>query len=86
MTQMLRTSAAADFLSNNGKPTSASLLRKQRLKGPDDPGTQGPPWVRAPNGDCLYSVDGLRAYLAKYHAQLRPMAPTEPPPHLRGAA
>lgn len=83
---MLRTKAAADYLTSRGKQTSPSLLRKQRLKGPDDPGPRGPSWVRAPNGDALYPVSALEKYLAHYYALLRPMASAEPPAHLSGAA
>jgi hypothetical protein len=80
--QRLRTAAAAAYLSARGRQTSPSLLRKLRLRGVDDPGERGPPWERAPNGDCLYPVSALEQYLAAYNARLVPMAPAEPPEHL----
>ena len=82
----LRTSAAARYLTERGKQTSPSLLRKQRLKGADDPGSRGPDWLRAPNGDCLYPLSSLDRYLAAYRAQLVPMAPGEAPAQRRRVA
>ena len=83
--QRLRTAAAAAYASRAGRQTSPSLLRKLRLKGTEDPGEKGPPWERAPNGDCLYPVSGLDVWIAEYLSALRPGLSAEPPRHLLGS-
>jgi hypothetical protein len=81
----LRTAEAAAYATGLGRNTSASSLRKYRLRGPDDPGEHGPPWERAPNGDCLYGVPGLDAWVAEYLSALRPAEPADQPSHLSRA-
>jgi hypothetical protein len=53
----LKTSDAARYLG-----LSASWLRKQRARGPDDPGQPGPKFIRL-EGACLYEVVDLDAWL-----------------------
>ena len=77
--QHLRTRDTAKWLTERGKRTSPSLLRKQRLMGRDDPGDHGPDWVRAPNNDCLYPVSALERYIDAWYARVRPMAAAKPP-------
>jgi hypothetical protein len=80
--QFLLVADAAKYLTHEGRRTSPSLLRKLRLKGPEDPGPKGPPWARASNGYCLYPKSGLDAWVAEYKASLRPMAPSQMPSRL----
>ena len=80
--ELLSVSDASKHVTREGCRTSSSLLRKLRLKGPNDPGPKGPPWVRAPNGYCLYPKSGLDKWVAEYKASLRPMAPSPMPTRL----
>jgi hypothetical protein len=84
--QRLRTSRAATYATDRGRKTSPSALRKYRLRGQDDPGERGPPWDRAPNGDCVYSVVGLDAWVDEYLRSLKPAQQADPPAHLRQRA
>ena len=54
----LKTSAAAKYLG-----MSASWLRKQRLRGKDDPGIPGPAFIRLPSGSCVYEITELDRWL-----------------------
>jgi hypothetical protein len=54
----LRTVAAATYLG-----VSASLLRKFRAMGPDDPGTHGPAYVKISANIVLYEILALDAWL-----------------------
>jgi hypothetical protein len=83
--QFLLTTQAAAYLRARGRRASASLLRKLRMKGLDDPGQSGPKWVRDPAGYCLYRREDLDAYLEQWRAQLRPMAQHQQPERLRPA-
>lgn len=47
----LRTAAAARYLG-----ISPSLLRKFRLRGPDDPGDHGPPYIRLSSSLIVYEL------------------------------
>lgn len=71
----LRTSAAAKYCADVlGRPMSPGTLRKFRLKGSEDPGEQGPRWVRDPqSGHCLYSVDGLVEWVRNWESELTPV-------------
>jgi hypothetical protein len=80
---LLRTAEAAKYATELGRRTSPSLLRKFRAKGVNDPGSKGPSWTRAPNGDCMYSRPDLKQWVSEYLGSCRPMAPAEPPAHLR---
>ena len=81
--RLLTTSQAAGHLRAGGKRASASLLRKLRMKRADDPGHAGPQWFRdEASGYCLYRIEDLDAYLERWRAQLRPMAPREQPERL----
>ena len=42
---------------------SASWLRKRRLRGADDPGDPGPPYLKTPSGAALYLKEKLDKYL-----------------------
>jgi hypothetical protein len=53
----LKTADAARYLG-----LSASWLRKQRLRGPDDPARPGPQFIRT-EGHCLYEVAELDRWL-----------------------
>jgi hypothetical protein len=53
----LKTSAAARYLG-----LSASWLRKQRMRGSEDPGQPGPQFIRL-QGTCLYEIDELDRWL-----------------------
>jgi len=66
----LKTSAAARYIG-----LSASWLRKQRLRGPDDPRQPGPPFIRLA-GTCLYEISDLDAWLdeAKRRSTTEPRA------------
>jgi hypothetical protein len=68
----LRTAAAAQHCRDLGRPTSPHTLRKLRQKGPDDPGDQGPPWVRDPATEhCMYPVEGLDAWVHQWEKRLK---------------
>jgi hypothetical protein len=82
----LRTSDAAKFLTSHGRKCSPSLLRQWRMRAVADLGERGPAWEREPNGNCVYSIEALDAYLAAYLQGLRPMQPAEQSPHLQDAA
>jgi hypothetical protein len=67
----LQTTTAAEYCTELGKPTSASFLRKLRLKGPNDPGSQGPAWVRDPSTNyVLYAAASLEAWVTEWEQQL----------------
>lgn len=80
---LLRTAEAARLATELGRRTSPSLLRKLRAKGTADPGTKGPPWKRAPNGDCLYSRPDIQHWVGAFLAECRPLEPAQQPERLR---
>lgn len=53
----LKTPEAARYLG-----LSPSWLRKKRLRGPDDPGSPGPPFIHI-GGACLYEIVELDRWL-----------------------
>lgn len=54
----LRTAQAAAYLG-----VSASLLRKMRSRGPDDPLGQGPPFIKLSAALVVYEIDELDRWL-----------------------
>ncbi len=42
---------------------SASWLRKRRMRGRDDPGDPGPPWISMPTGSAIYLREDLDQWL-----------------------
>jgi hypothetical protein len=54
----LRTVAAAQYLG-----LSASLLRKYRAMGRDDPGMRGPAYIKVSANIVLYEIDALDDWL-----------------------
>jgi hypothetical protein len=71
MALLYRTSAAARYCTLRGRPTSAATLRKLRLKGPEDPGNHGPPFLRDPDSThCLYEGNGLNCWVDEWVASL----------------
>ena len=54
----LRTVGAAVYLG-----ISASLLRKLRARGRDDPGDMGPAYIKISNNIVLYEISALDAWL-----------------------
>jgi hypothetical protein len=65
----LQTGAAAKYLG-----VSASLLRKLRLRGPEDPGGVGPHFVKLSPQLVVYRVEDLDAWLDAHDAQRRDKA------------
>ena len=59
----LRTTDAARYLG-----VSASLLRKMRQRGPDDPMDHGPPHIKLSPGLVVYEIASLDGWLDR-HAQ-----------------
>lgn len=57
----LQVGAAAAYLG-----ISASLLRKYRMKGPDDPGSHGPKFIRLSPQLVVYKVADLEAWLDQH--------------------
>jgi hypothetical protein len=60
----LRTTEAARYLG-----ISASLLRKMRLRGPDDPLKPGPAYIRLSPSLIVYEIGALDAWLDSYREQ-----------------
>lgn len=54
----LRTTDAARYLG-----ISSSLLRKMRLRGPEDPLGAGPPYIRLSSSLIVYEIDRLDSWL-----------------------
>jgi hypothetical protein len=54
----LRTTDAARYLG-----VSPSLLRKMRMRGPDDPGQPGPGFIRLSPSLIVYEISALDAWL-----------------------
>lgn len=65
----LQTGAAAKYLG-----VSASLLRKLRLRGPEDPGGTGPHFVKLSPQLVVYRVEDLDAWIDAHDAQRRDKA------------
>lgn len=59
----LRTVDAARYLG-----VSASLLRKMRLRGPDDPSDTGPPFIKLSPSLIVYEIAALDAWLDRHRA------------------
>lgn len=59
----LKTVDAARYLG-----LSPSWLRKQRMRGPDDPGPAGPRFIRTA-GHCLYEITALDEWLDEAKAR-----------------
>jgi hypothetical protein len=70
----LRTMAAATYLG-----VSASLLRKFRAMGPDDPGTHGPAYIKISSSIVLYEISALDAWLDARRTLPVPLVPTAQP-------
>jgi predicted DNA-binding transcriptional regulator AlpA len=59
----LRTTDAARYLG-----VSASLLRKMRLRGPDDPSDAGPPFIKLSSSLIVYEIVALDQWLERHRA------------------
>jgi hypothetical protein len=70
----LRTVAAATYLG-----VSASLLRKFRAMGSDDPGTHGPAYIKISSNIVLYEISALDAWLDARRTLPVPLRPTAQP-------
>jgi hypothetical protein len=57
----LRTTDAAKYLG-----VSPSLLRKFRMRGPDDPGQAGPEFIRLSPSLIVYEITALDAWLDQH--------------------
>jgi len=57
----LRTTEAARYLG-----LSASLLRKMRSRGPDDPLDRGPPFIKLSPSLVVYEITGLDGWLDQH--------------------
>jgi predicted DNA-binding transcriptional regulator AlpA len=71
----LRTVEAARYLG-----LSASLLRKWRMRAPEDPGERGPPFIRLSPTVVVYEISALDRWLderAAQHALARTGAASE---------
>ena len=80
-----RTQGAAQYVTARGVTTSASLLQKLRLRGPDDPRDRGPDFYRDPRGICFYGRAALDQYVADRLAQLAFRSRVSQPESLRKA-
>jgi hypothetical protein len=60
----LPTRAAAAYLG-----VSASLLRKLRLRGPDDPGNHGPEFIRLSPTLTVYEIAALDRWLDQHRSR-----------------
>jgi len=56
--RVLRTVEAADYCG-----VSASLFRKFRKKGPDDPGDHGPEFIKVSHNIVIYEIAALDAWI-----------------------
>jgi hypothetical protein len=62
----LQTGDAAKYLG-----VSASLLRKMRMRSPDDPGGQGPKFIKLSPQLVVYDIAALDAWLDSYADRAR---------------
>lgn len=60
----LRTVDAAQYLG-----ISASLLRKMRLRGPEDPSDAGPPFIKLSPSLIVYEITALDQWLDRHRTQ-----------------
>jgi hypothetical protein len=60
----LRTTPAARYLG-----VSPSLLRKYRMRAPDDPGTKGPDFIRVSPYLIVYEIDELNRWLDSHRTR-----------------
>jgi predicted DNA-binding transcriptional regulator AlpA len=60
----LRTVEAARYLG-----ISASLLRKLRMRGPEDPGRRGPSFIKLSPQLVVYRIEDLEAWLDEHSAR-----------------
>lgn len=60
---VLRTKAAAAYLSANGVQMSHRTLEKLRARGDEDPRDRGPDFYRDESSTCWYTRDALESYI-----------------------
>jgi hypothetical protein len=80
----MRTTPAAQYLSDRGLPTSVSKLQKLRCRGTEDPRDRGPDFTRDPDtGYCDYTTEFLDAYLERRLGDRQLRAPLPQPEQFR---
>jgi hypothetical protein len=78
------TRQAADYLRELGvEGSSVRTLIRQRMRGPDDPGDQGPDFYRRPTGKAIYFKVDLDQYAERRKKHLVFRGPAAEPKQLQ---